>query len=194
MTRRIFLSASIPVSGRGDFHESANPFLIQFAIRELLTVCLGRRILVWGGHPAITPMVWAVCEDLDVAYSKAVVLYQSKLFADMFPTENERFANCVHVDAVDADRAKSLEHMRMEMLSQDFEAGVFIGGMEGIADEHELFAKLHPNAKVVAVASPGGAAQQLAAKLGQLNERIDFARMFYEQLGIDIAEPRDKMG
>jgi SLOG cluster3 family len=194
MTRRIFLSASVPVPGRGNFHESANPFLIQFAIRELLTVCLGRRILVWGGHPAITPMVWAVCEDLDVAYSKAVVLYQSKLFADVFPAENEQFANCVYVDAVDADRAKSLEHMRMEMLSQDFEAGVFIGGMEGIADEHELFAKLQPTAKVIAVVSPGGAAQQLATRLGQLNERIDFARMFYEQLGIDIAEPRDKVG
>lgn len=194
MTRRIFLSASVPVQGRGDFHETANPFLIQFAIRELLTVCLGRRVLVWGGHPAITPMVWAVCEDLDVAYSKAVVLYQSKLFADVFPVENEQFANCVYVDAVDADRAKSIEHMRIEMLSQNFEAGVFIGGMEGIADEHKLFANLHPNAKVIAVASPGGAAQQLATKLGQLNERIDFARMFYEQLGVDIAEPRDKKG
>jgi hypothetical protein len=194
MTRRIFLSASVPVPGRGNFHESANPFLIQFAIRELLTVCLGRRILVWGGHPAITPMIWAVCEDLDVAYSKAVVLYQSKLFADVFPVENEQFANCVYVDAVDSDRAKSLEHMRTEMLSQDFEAGVFIGGMEGIADEHNLFAKLHPNAKVIAVASPGGGAQELAKKLGQLNERIDFARMFYEQLGVDITEPRDKVG
>ena len=84
--------------------------------------------------------------------------------------------------------------MRIEMLSQNFEAGVFIGGMEGIADEHKLFANLHPNAKVIAVASPGGAAQQLATKLGQLNERIDFARMFYEQLGVDIAEPRDKKG
>lgn len=194
MTPRIFLSASVPVPGRGDFHESANPFLIQFAIRELLTVCLGRRILVWGGHPAITPMVWAVCEDLDVAYSKAVVLYQSKLFEDVFPAENKRFANCVLVDAVDADRAKSLARMRMEMLSQDFEAGVFIGGMEGIAEEHQMFASLHPNAKVIAVASPGGAAQQLATKLGQQTDRIDFARMFHEQLGVDISEPRDKLG
>lgn len=80
------------------------------------------------------------------------------------------------------------------MLSQDFEAGVFIGGMEGIADEHELFDNLHPNTKVIAVASPGGAALQLATKLVQVNEQIDFARMFYEQLGIDIVEPRDKVG
>lgn len=193
MTRRVFLSASVPVPGRGNFHESANPFLIQFAVRELLTVCLGRRVLVWGGHPAITPMIWAVCEDLNVAYSKAVVLYQSKLFADVFPAENQRFANCVYVDAVGADRAKSLERMRMEMLSQAFDAGVFIGGMEGIADEHQMFASLHPNAKVIAVSSPGGAAQQLATKLGQQNDRIDFARMFYEQLGVDISEPRDKL-
>ena len=58
---QIFLSASIPVQGRGNFFESADPFLIQFAVRELMTVCLGRRRIVWGGHPAITPMIWAVC-------------------------------------------------------------------------------------------------------------------------------------
>lgn len=192
--KRIFLSASVPVPGRGVFHETANPFLIQFAVRELLTVCLGRRILVWGGHPAITPMVWAVCEDLNVTYAKAVVLYQSQLFADVFPVENRRFGNCVYVDAVDSDREKSLARMRLEMLSQEFEAGVFIGGMEGIVEEHQLFAALHPNSKVIAVASPGGAAQQLATKLGQFNERIDFARMFYEGLGVDIAERRHQPG
>ena len=49
MKRCIFLSASVPIPGRGDFHESANPFLIQFAVRELLTVCLGRRLIIWGG-------------------------------------------------------------------------------------------------------------------------------------------------
>lgn len=59
MIKRIFLSASVPRVGRGNFHESADPFLIQFAVRELLTVALGRRQIVWGGHPAITPMIWA---------------------------------------------------------------------------------------------------------------------------------------
>lgn len=37
---QIFLSASIPQQGRGDFFESADPFLIQFAVREFMTVCL----------------------------------------------------------------------------------------------------------------------------------------------------------
>lgn len=81
----IFLSASVPVVGRGNYFESADPFLIQMAVRELLTLALGRRRIVWGGHPAITPMVWAVCEDLGVPYSNAVVLYQSRFFEEIFP-------------------------------------------------------------------------------------------------------------
>ncbi|MFZ6672271.1 hypothetical protein ACO0J9_29755, partial [Pseudomonas aeruginosa] len=52
--KRIFLSASVPRPDRGNFHETADPFLIQFAVRELMTVALGRRQIVWGGHPAIT--------------------------------------------------------------------------------------------------------------------------------------------
>lgn len=194
MTGRIFLSASVPVSGRGDFHENANPFLIQFAVRELLTVCLGRRLIVWGGHPAITPMVWAVCEDLGVEYAKAVLLYQSKLFGDVFPEENKRFANVVYVDAVQDDRAKSLERMRAEMLTGSFEAAVFIGGMDGVIDEYQMFRNLHPAAKVLVVCSPGGAAMQLADRIGQFSDRIDFARMFHQELGVSLSEPRDQIG
>lgn len=190
---RIFLSASVPMPGRGDFHENANPFLIQFAVRELLTVCLGRRLIVWGGHPAITPMVWAVCEDLGVEYAKAVLLYQSRLFADIFPVENRRFANVVYVDAVQKDRAKSLERMRTEMLAGPYEAAVFIGGMEGVHDEYQMFRHLHPNATILAVCSPGGAAAKLADQIGQSNDRIDFARMFNQELGVDISEPRDQV-
>lgn len=190
--RRVFLSASVPMPGRGDFHENANPFLIQFAVRELLTVCLGRHLFVWGGHPAITPMVWAVCEDLGVEYAKAVLLYQSRLFADIFPEENKRFANVVYVDAVENDRSKSLERMRAEMLTSPFEAAVFIGGMEGVQDEYQMFRHLHPAAKVLAVSSPGGAAAKLANQIGQANDRIDFARMFYQELGVGLCEPRDQ--
>jgi hypothetical protein len=95
----IFLSASVPVIGRGNFYESADPFLIQSAVRKLVTVVLGRRLLVWGGHPAITPMVWAVCEDLGVDFAKAVVLYQSRYFAEVFPEENSCFGNVEYIDA-----------------------------------------------------------------------------------------------
>lgn len=190
---RIFLSASIPVAGRGDFHQTANPFLIQFAIRELLTVCLGRRMLVWGGHPAITPMVWAVCEDLGVEYAKTVTLYQSRLFADIFPDENANFGNVVFIDAVENDHTKSLSYLRTEMLSGQYDAAIFIGGMEGVFEEYQLFKHMHPSAKVFAVRSPGGAAMQLADQLGQIEDRIDFARLFHEELNIMVTEKRDQV-
>lgn len=188
----IFLSASVPVPGRGDFHESADPFLIQFAVRELLTVCLGRRRIIWGGHPAITPMIWSVCEDLGVSYAHAVKLYQSRFFEKFFPPENAKFDNVVVVDAVD-DKDKSLLMMRKKMLGEEYQAAVFVGGMEGVFDEYQLFSQLHADATILPVSAPGGAAMQLAQKLGQATNRIDFARMFQEKLAVDPTEPRDQV-
>src|ERR1700740_3001796 len=108
----VFRSASVPVPGRGNYYETANPFLIQTAVREFVTTALGRRLVVWGGHSAITPMVWAVCEDLGLEFAKAVVLYQSSFFKDIFPEENKRFGNVVYVDAMPGDREASLLRMR----------------------------------------------------------------------------------
>ena len=191
----IFLSASVPVAGRGNYYDTADPFLIQVAVRELMLTVLGRRLVVWGGHPAITPMVWTVCEDLDVDFSKSVVLYQSKFFKDFFPEENKRFANVEYVDEVKDDRDASLLRMREAMLSRDdLAAAVFIGGMEGIVAEHELFTRFHPEGKVLPVPAPGGAARELASKLGVTNEtelqNVDFAKLFHEELEIAPDEPR----
>src|SRR5258708_1421229 len=148
----IFLSASVPDADEGRrYFENADPFLIQFAVREFLTAALGRRLVVWGGHPAITPMVWAVCEDLGIKYSNAVVLYQSRYFEEVFPEENARFANVKYIGAA-GDRENSLYEMRKAMLSRkDLSAAVFIGGMGGILREYELFSQYHPDAKVLAV-------------------------------------------
>lgn len=194
----IFLSASVPVMGRGSYYETADPFLIQSAVREFVTVALGRRLIVWGGHPAITPMVWAVCQDLGVSYAKAVVLYQSKFFSDIFPEENKRFGNVNYVDAVPEDREASLLRMRKVMLSRDdLVAAVFIGGMEGILAEHALFADFHPNAKILTVPAAGGAARQLAEKLGLLGEadlqNLDFTRFFHRELNVAPNEPRTSL-
>ncbi len=191
---RIFLSASVPVPGRGNFFESANPFLIQFAVRELLTVCLGRRTIIWGGHPAITPMVWAVCESLGVQYASAVTLYQSRFFKDVFPEENLRFKNVNYVPAVGNDQQESLKRMRRAMFSGKFEAGIFIGGMEGIFDEFKMFGAMHPDAKIVALRAPGGASMLLARKLRQRTDGVDFARIFHRRLNISAQEPRTGTG
>jgi len=47
----IFLSASVPISGRGSYHETANPFLIQCAVRELVISVIRTHRIVWGGAP-----------------------------------------------------------------------------------------------------------------------------------------------
>ena len=76
--------------------------------------------------------------------------------------------------------------MRQAMLSRDdLSAAVFIGGMEGVEVEFALFQYLHPSALTLAVPAPGGAALDLAKRLGTPDEMlqdIDFARLFHRQL------------
>lgn len=190
----IFLSASVPVEGRGDFHKTADPYLIQFAVREFVAAVLGRRKIVFGGHPSITPMVWAVCEDLGVSFADWVVLYQSRFFAELFPEENARFKNVEYIDAApDGKEDASLERMREAMLSRpNLSAAVFIGGMKGVLAEYAIFNRHHPEAKVLALAAPGGAARQLATQLAAPAEvdceEVNFARLFYKGLGISPLE------
>lgn len=191
----IFLSASVPVAGRGHYHETANPFLIQCAVRELVISVIRTHRIVWGGHPSITPMIWSICEDLQVDYADSVVLYQSLFFKDRFPEENARFGNVVFTDAVNGDRESSLAAMRAAMLSRDdLVAAVLIGGMEGVEAELALFQQFHPSGAVVPVASPGGAARDIAVRSagGQPVdlEDVDFARLFHQTLGRELASDR----
>ena len=185
----IFLSASVPVPGRGHYHETANPFLIQCAVRELVISVIRTHRIVWGGHPSITPMIWSICEDLDVEYAKSVVLYQSRFFQDRFPEENARFGNVVYTNALDGDREGSLAIMRETMLARsDLVAGVFVGGMEGIEAELSIFQRVQPNGRVVLVASPGGAARDVAVRLGGSRapdlDDVDFAGLFHREIKI----------
>ncbi len=184
----IFLSASVPLVGRGTYHETANPFLIQCAVRELFMAVIRRYRVVWGGHPAITPIVWSICEDLSVDYSSSVILYQSRYFQDRYPEENDHFKNVIFTEAVPGDRDASLTKMRKTMLSAEpFFGAVFIGGMEGVEVEHSLFRELHPDAKVVPVPSPGGAALNLANEFYPSSAAdiadVDFAGLFHRHFG-----------
>ena len=96
----IFLSASVPDPRRSPkYFSTADPIAIGAAVSALVYVTLGRRLLVWGGHPAITPMIWAAAEDMGVDYAAWVHLYQSRLFQDEFPAENARFQNVTYIDA-----------------------------------------------------------------------------------------------
>lgn len=179
----IFLSASIPVAGRGQYFETADPFLIQCAVREFAIAAVRQHKIVWGGHPAITPMIWSICEDLGVDYASSVVLYQSLFFEGSFPEENQRFDNVIYTDAVPNNLQGSLLLMREQMLSRpDLIGAVFIGGMDGVEVEYDIFRQFNPDAFILPVAAPGGAALNLAKDkdyfTGSELEDIDFASLF----------------
>lgn len=192
----IFLSASVPLPGRAPFDQDCEPQMIQSAVSALATVALGRKIIVWGGHPAITPMLWASAQDLGVQYATAVRLFQTRFIPqEDFPEENKHFANVTYVEAVDNDRTKSLLAMRNAMLqSVEFDAAVFIGGMEGVNDEHALFSAIHPHARCIPIGVTGGAARMLASKLNYAIPSdlgpLDFVGLLYRELDISPIEQR----
>jgi hypothetical protein len=196
MSAAIFLSASVPDPRRGpEYAATADTVAITAAVSALTYVVLGRRPLVWGGHPAITPMIALVAQELGVEYSRWVRLYQSRYFEDEFPEDNKQFQNVTYVDAVASDREKSLRAMRELMFSDNvFSAGVFVGGMGGIVDEYELFRRLQPDAFVVPVVSTGGAVLEIAERLGEvspeLRDELDYVALFHRHLGISVREER----
>ena len=97
--------------------------------------------------------------------------------------------------SVNGDRDTSLKRMRMAMLKgSTFVGAAFIGGMEGIVDEFDMFRDLHPRAPIVLVDSAGGATQTLAAKFPAMPEGgrqpFDYYGLFSERLGISLEERR----
>ena len=94
MNDAIFLSAGVPDPKRDpQYAKTADTVAITAAVAALVHVTLGRRLLVWGGQPAITPMIWVVAEGLGTDYGSWVKLYQSKHFEDEYPEDNQRFQN-----------------------------------------------------------------------------------------------------
>lgn len=54
--------------------------------------------------------------------------------------------------------------MRKAMISNTFDAGVFIGGMEGVEIEYDIFRRLHSDKPAYPIASTGAAARVLFEK------------------------------
>ncbi len=196
MTDAIFLSAGVPDPKRGpEYARTADAVAITAAVSALVHVTLGRRLLVWGGHPAITPMIWVVAEGLEVDYGSWVQLYQSRYFEDEYPEDNQRFQNLTLTDDVGCDREHSLRLMRERMFSDfNFTAAVFIGGMGGIVQEFDLLQQMHPQATLLPVISTGGAVHDVAQRMGNipydLRDDLDYVALFHRHLGVSVKEMR----
>lgn len=196
MTDAIFLSAGVPDPKRGpQYAKTADTVAIAAAVSALVHVTLGRRLLVWGGQPAITPMIWVIAEGLGMDYASWVRLYQSKHFEDEYPEDNQRFQNVTYTDNVNNDREQSLRLMRERMFSDfNFTAAVFIGGMGGIVQEFELLQQMQPQATLLPVISTGGAVHDIAQRIDSifpdLRDNLDYIALFHRNLGISVKEKR----
>jgi hypothetical protein len=157
---KIFLSASIPFQDRNPkFYQTADVIAIRDAVKALATVVIPNSILIWGGHPAITPLIRFVMDKMGTDVRKHVTIYQSNFFREYFPEDNLAFEN-IKIINENIDRDSSLLDMRNAMIKEnDFKAGIFIGGMEGVEEEFLMFKKSHPTALLLPIASTGAAAR-----------------------------------
>ena len=166
----IFLSASMPTKDRDHrFFDSADFIAIRDAVVALVNAIIPNYKLVWGGHPAITPIIHDIFKKRGFDYNKHITIYQSNYFSGKMPKENQQFDNVILTQEVrchaDEKRniSESLAIMRKRILTDNpIYAGVFIGGMEGVLDEYNLL-KFYTNekSKIFPIASTGGAARIL---------------------------------
>ena len=160
---RIFLSASVPLPSRNRvYFDTADVIAIRDAIRALTIVIIEQEVqLVFGGHPAITPMIRLQVAQTGEPVGERVVMFQSGYFERVFPRDNAAFEHVELVDAIPNDRVASLARMREAMLTGPFVGGFFIGGMEGVEEEFAMFSRFQPGFPAFPIASTGAAAAKL---------------------------------
>ena len=184
----IFLSASVPVrkdyEGNERHLETARPELIRAAVVEVAKRAFKHDLtLVFGGHPAISPMVLEVARRfLADPHEPRVFVFQSEFFSE--ESRPRATHELVSWDAgrlvltpsvvVEGkpDREKSLALMREIMVRwPGLIAAIFVGGMDGILKEATAFQQAHTQDAPVgprseppcfAVVSAGGAAADLS--------------------------------
>jgi len=168
----VFLSASVPDPLRHPrYIDSADLIGIREAVLALVQVVLPRTRLVFGGHPAISPLVVMAADR--VRLRGQVRIFQSELFRAIVPPESLAFPCIEWTDSVSRDLEPSLRAMREQMLaSEAFAAGVFIGGMDGVEAEYAMFQQRCPAVPAYAIASTGAAALQLWQKHPQEDQTL----------------------
>jgi hypothetical protein len=177
----VFLGASIPDPDRwtGTFDPREITDAVAAAARAVLSA---GGTLVSGAHPTMAPLLLDVASEFPVREgAPRVLIYQSSLFDSVLPPAARRFeeggvgalrmTSAASGDMPQPDRrAASLRLMRETMFTETRPAaGIFIGGMEGIATELHLLHELRPSALLYPLARPGGESARL---LGYAPEKV----------------------
>lgn len=160
MTIRVFLSASIPLMERDPkYWKTANNMAIRESIKALVVeLAFANGQLIFGGHPAITPLISFMHRQMGLPTEGRVKLYQSREFEAEFPKLNADFPDLVVTPRGDSEEASKYEMRRQIITENDLSCAFFIGGMKGVLAEYDLLAHLKPEVKRYPIASTGAAA------------------------------------
>lgn len=194
----LFLSASVPYerdpeeltpeARRRNLHyvETSRPDRIRAAVTELCRWAFSRDLtLIFGGHPAISPMVLAAARRFVPAegWRRRVLVFQSLVFEGKIPEATLKLGDWRHGEMLwtrkrpergDGERQPSLEWMREVMVrSPKLLAAVCIGGMEGVEEEARIFRRHNDGRPVYAIGSTGSAARDLFASSGEWTGGLD---------------------
>jgi hypothetical protein len=190
-----FLSASIPDPQRDQrYIGTADIVAIRESVVALAYTVLRRDVLVFGGHPAISPLILLVAQSTNALMR--IKIYQSEFFRSVAPRESLSFPNLVWTPAAGNARDPSLEIMRTTMIaSEQFAAAFFIGGMEGVEEEFALFRSRWQGRPAIPIPSTGAAASLLFREhratlttwlgsnwLQRLNDDVVYRPMFEDLL------------
>ena len=166
-----FLSASFPSGTRGEAFKPFDPGGLSDAVSACARAVLsGGGTLVFGGHPTITPLVLLIARE--VAVRHRIVVYQSRWFADDTTPETNQLEQLelgtIRWTRAGNDLESSLKALREAMLREsDFLGGVFIGGMEGIFTEFEMFRERFAGRPALPIVAAGGAASRLVDRAAE---------------------------
>lgn len=185
--KNIFLSAGVPTLDRpAKYYDTADVIAIRDSVIALASTVLANMgfHLIWGGQPAITPLIALVLERYELKMANRVTLYQSFEFEKYFPKENENVGTIVYTEKKE-NRDTSLLLMRQKMIGEhDYAAAVFIGGMEGVEDEFDLFRKMHSGVPCLPIASTGAADEYPGEFDERLLTELSYTSLFKELLGL----------
>jgi SLOG cluster3 family len=179
----IFLSASVPyerqslktnfeVERNRRYLASLQPQRIRLTVTEITKTALMRQAqLIFGAHPAISPMVLEAARNLG-APPDSILIFQSAFFEGRIPHSTLELSNwsagrffftpIQRGGEEHEERRRSLTEMRSLMVSpKNLRGAIFVGGMEGVDEEAELFKKANEYLPRYAVASTGSASMEL---------------------------------